>query len=311
MVTVVVCTYNQEKWIRQTLDSILSQRTEYLYEVIIGEDWGSDGTRSICEEYASKYYNVRMAPSDHNLGVVSNWVNCINQGTGRYIMVCAGDDFWHNPNKIQLQVDFMEAHPECVLCHTDIDELLVKSNRLRKNYKENSGIVPPEGRIQMDILSGREYVSAVTMCFRRDAFEKYVPAEKYIELGFPREDWPTILILSAHGDIRYLPVSTATYRVGQESISNALNYDVIRNRYKKDKIMTEYLYSLFPEWGPFKDGPWYDTYVWHSLLIAAYENNDFKAAKEFAKKDPAQGAAANAAKYWLSFHMLRLYRKWL
>ena len=55
MVTVVVCTYNQEQWIRKTLDSILSQETEYPFEVIIGEDHGTDGTRAICEEYASKY----------------------------------------------------------------------------------------------------------------------------------------------------------------------------------------------------------------------------------------------------------------
>ncbi len=310
MVTVVVCTYNQEQWIRQTLDSILAQRTTYPYEIIIGEDWGTDGTRAICEEYAAKYENVIMAPSDHNLGLVANWANCIKHGIGKYIMVCAGDDYWHNPDKIQLQVDFMEAHPECVLCHTDLDVLNVKTNKLTSNAKNRTGKQPPEGRIQKEILSGRDFVSAVTMCWRRDAFEKYVPVEKFIELQFPREDWPMLLILSSYGDIRYLPISTATYRVGHESISNMLNYERIKQRFQKDKVMLEYIYSLFPEWGPFADGPYFDTYVYHCLLNAAYQNNDYKAAKEFAKKDPKKGMAAKATFSWSSFQLYRYYHQW-
>lgn len=308
-VTVVVCTHNQEQWIRQTLDSILAQETTYPFEVIIGEDMGSDGTRTICEEYAARYENVRMAPQERNLGVVGNWLNCIRQGTGKYIMTCAGDDYWHNPHKIQLQVDFMEQHPECVICHTDVDELYVKTGTLRRASKQSRGIVPPEGRIQKEILSGKEHVSAVTMCIRRDAFEKYVPADQFIARGFPREDFPTLMILAAHGDIRYLPISTATYRIGQESISNCLDYDKIRRRYQKDKEMTEYLYTLSPELGPFKDGPWFDSYVWHSLLVAAYENDDYVSARKFAHHDPLQGPSARAAKHWGTFKLYGLYRK--
>lgn len=219
MVTVTVVTYNQEKWIRQTLDSILAQETEYSYEVIIGEDHGTDGTRAICQEYADKYENVTLLPSPTNLGVTENWIQCIQAGTGKYIMSCAGDDYWHNPNKIQLQVDFMEAHPDCVVCHTDIDEYNDNYGSLKKSIKQAKGIIPPEGKIQQVILSGNDYISAVTMCICRDTFEKYVPVTEFARRKFPREDWPTLLILAAHGEIRYLPISTATYRVGQESIT--------------------------------------------------------------------------------------------
>lgn len=54
MVTVCIVTYNQEKWIRQTLDSVLAQQTDYPFEIIIGEDHGTDGTRAICDEYANR-----------------------------------------------------------------------------------------------------------------------------------------------------------------------------------------------------------------------------------------------------------------
>lgn len=309
MVTVCVMTYNQEHWIRQTLDSILAQRTEYPLEVVIGEDSGTDGTRAICQEYANKYENVTLLPSTENLGVTANWIRCVQAGTGKYIMSCAGDDFWHNPNKIQMQVDFMEAHPECVVCHTDIDELHEKHGLLKKNLKKTSGMVPPEGKIQKEILSGKECISAVTMCIRREAFEKYVPADEFARRRFPREDWPTLLVLSAYGEIRYLPISTATYRVGQESITRTSDYKAIFKRAQQDKEMTKYLYSLFPEWGPFRDGYYFDNIGYHHALHAAYRNNDYAAARKFAKMDKFPTKATKMAKTWLTFQIARWIKR--
>ena len=305
MVTVVVVTYNQEKWIRQTLDSIVNQKTDYPYEVIVGEDHGMDGTRAICQEYADKYDNVTLLPSERNLGVVANWINCIQHGTGKYIMGCGGDDYWHNPNKIQLQVEYMEAHPECVICHTDIDELHEQDGLLKKNFKQTKGIVPPEGKIQKEILSGKECISAVTMCIRREAFEKYVPASEFARRRFPREDWPTLMILAAHGEIRYLPVSTATYRVGQESITHTSDYEKVIQRAQQDREMTEYIYSLLPELGAFRDGPYFDYIGYHNALYAAYRKDDYAAAREFAKMDKSNTWIARMATTRISFELFR------
>ena len=303
MVTVCVVTYNQEKWIRQTLDSILAQQTEYPFEVIIGEDHGTDGTRAICREFA----DLRLLPETENLGVTANWIRCVQAGTGKYIMTCAGDDWWHNPQKIQMQVDFMEAHPECVVCHTDIDEFNDNTAHIIHNVKKTQGIVPPEGSIQKEILAGMDHVSAVTMCISRSTFEKYVPIDEFARRRFPREDWPTLLVLAAHGEIRYLPVSTATYRVGQESITRTSNYEKIFARAQKDKEMTEYLYSLFPEWGVFNDGPYFDNVGYHQAMMAAYRNNDYKAARKYAMMDKYPTRATWMARTWLTFKVYRLY----
>jgi len=305
MVSVCVVTYNQEKWIRQTMDSILAQQTDYPFEIIIGEDHGTDDTRAICQEYADKYENVTLLPSPSNLGVTANWIKCVQAGTGKYIMSCAGDDWWHNPNKIQLQVDFMEAHPECCICHTDIDEYCENTGILKKSVKQTNGIKPPEGRIQNYILSGREHISAVTMCIRRSTFENHVPANEFARRRFPREDWPTLLVLAAFGDILYIPVSTATYRVGQESITRTSDYETIFRRAQQDKAMTEYLYTLFPEWGSFKDGPYFDNIGYHNALNAAYRNNDYKSARAFAKKDIFPSWATRMAYTKLTFSLFR------
>lgn len=309
IVSVLILTYNQEQWIAQTIESILAQQATYPFEVIIGNDCSTDGTLAICESYAAKYDNVRVLSYAKNKGVVGNWVECIKESSGKYIMNCAGDDYWHNPNKIQLQVDFMENHPNCVISHTDYDKLLVKTNKILPSYNKSKGVLPPTGKIQKEILSGKERAAAVTFCYRAEELKKYCPLDTYVSLNFPREDWPTMLIMSAYGDVEYIPVSTATYRVGQVSITNTIDYDKIRRRYQLDKQMTEFLYTLFPEWGPFNDGWWYDTHVYHSLLIAAYENNDYKSAKEFAKKDPTKGLLKKMANNRISFCLYRLYRK--
>lgn len=308
MVSVLIVTYNQEQWIAQTIESVLAQKTSYPFEVIIGNDCSIDGTQAICESYAKKYDNVRVLTHDKNKGLVANWVECIKLSSGKYIMNCAGDDYWHNSNKIQLQVDFMENHPNCVISHTDYDKLLVKTNKIIFSYNQTKSIIPPTGSIQKEVLSGRGRMSAVTICYRAEELKKFCPLDTYVTMKFPREDWPTLLIMSACGDIEYIPVSTATYRVGQVSITNTIDYDKIIRRVQLDKQMTQYLYSLFPEWGEFKDGNWFDTHVYHNLLVAAYENNDYKSAKVFARRDPTNTMPQKMANSWLTFQLFRLYR---
>lgn len=308
IVSVVIVTYNQEQWIRQTIESILAQESSYPFEVIIGDDCSTDNTSSICQEYADKYDNVKLITHKQNQGVVGNWVACIGECTGKYLMNCAGDDYWHNPYKIQLQTDFMESNPNCVICHTDIDKLFVKNNKLVKAYNKINHIVPPSGFIQQDVLSGREKIAAVTICYRLEELKKYCPLDTYVSMRFPREDWPTILILAAYGEVCYIPTPTATYRVGQVSISNAVDYDKILKRAELDKQMTAFLYTMLPDFGPFEDAEWFDTYVYHSLLVAAYENNDYMSAKKFAKKDPMNGLLSKMAMTYMTFQVFRLYR---
>lgn len=102
MVTIVVRAYNVEPWIRQAIDSILAQQTDYSYEIIIGEDCSSDRTVLIANEYAQKYDNIFVESKDRNRGPVGKWIDCVQRGSGKYIMICDADDWWHNPNKIQM-----------------------------------------------------------------------------------------------------------------------------------------------------------------------------------------------------------------
>lgn len=312
MVSVVVCTYNQEQWIGKTLDCILAQETEYPYEIVIGEDKGTDRTLAICKEYANRVNSeegrvkIRVLDRPKNLGLAGNFADCVQQSKGKYVMICDGDDYWQNPQKLQMQVDFMEAHPECVACHTGSDTLHENTGKIVPYSAERKGYVP-EGMIQKEIIAGKENAVASTLCLRRETMIEHVPFDKYAP--FPCNDWPTLVILSAYGEIRYLPVSTTTYRVGQTSLTNQKNYDSIRRFWAMSKAMTEYMYELFPELGEFTGGFYFDNYVYHPLLMAAYINDDYRSARDFAKKDPSQKLAAKCAKTWMTFKMYRLIYK--
>lgn len=315
MVSVVVCTYNQEQWIGKTLDCILAQETEYPYEIVIGEDKGTDGTLAICKEYANRLENgdlklenvsIRVLDRPKNLGLAGNFADCVQQSKGKYVMICDGDDYWQNPQKLQMQVDFMEAHPECVACHTGSDTLRENTGKIIPYSAERKGYVP-EGMIQKEIIEGKENAVASTLCLRRETMKEHVPFEKYS--SFPCDDWPTLVVIAAYGEIRYLPVSTTTYRIGQSSLTNQKDYNKIRRFWQQSKSMAEYIYSLFPQLGEFKDADYFDTYVYHPLLIAAYVNNDWKSAMEYAAKDPKHSWATKCAKTWLTFKLYRFLLK--
>lgn len=310
LVSVTIITYKQEEYIAQCIESVLAQKVNFDYEIIIGDDMSPDNTRSICQSYADKYEFIHLCPRSKNLGVAGNWADCTRQAKGKYIMMLDGDDYWQNSNKMQMQVDLMEAHPECVLCHTDVDILRMKTGAIEKDVHKQQGIVPPEGMILNEVMAGREHMVSSSICMRGEVVRTRVPFDVYIKEKFAREDWPTIVILSAYGEVRYISISTATYRVGQPSITNEINYDKIRENNERDFALTSFLYSMFPEWGPMDYGTidYYKTHVYHNLLIAAYKNNDYKSARKFASQDPTDTKAKYCAKNWLTFQLFRLIR---
>jgi glycosyltransferase involved in cell wall biosynthesis len=117
LVSVRVATYNHEKYIAQCIEGILMQKTDYPFEVIIGEDCSTDRTRQIVLSYQEKYpEKVRALLSPQNLGPARNSLQIYQACRGKYHAMCEGDDYWIDPLKLQKQVNIMEAHPEVSLC---------------------------------------------------------------------------------------------------------------------------------------------------------------------------------------------------
>lgn len=115
MLSILVPTYNHEKYIAQALDSILMQETQYSFEVLVGEDASPDGTREILREYEDKYPGFfTMFYREQNMRSIgkSNAIDLRLRARGKYLMTLEGDDYWTDVHKIEEQVGFLEAHPE-------------------------------------------------------------------------------------------------------------------------------------------------------------------------------------------------------
>jgi len=126
--SVILITYNHEKYITKALDSVLAQETDFPFEIVIGEDCSPDDTRNICKEYKKKYpEQIRLVNREKNTGrptlnVYETTMKC----RGEYLAYLEGDDYWTDTHKLQKQVDSLDAHPEYIACthaHKMIDDV--------------------------------------------------------------------------------------------------------------------------------------------------------------------------------------------
>lgn len=116
MVSVKCLAYNHEKYIRKTLEGFVSQQTNFRFEVIVHDDASTDNTAQIIREYAQKYPDIirpiYQTVNQHQFGNISRrFIDPLYRG--KYVAYCEGDDYWTDPLKLQMQVDYMESHPDC------------------------------------------------------------------------------------------------------------------------------------------------------------------------------------------------------
>ena len=225
LVSVALLCYNHEKYIRQAIDSVLEQITNFDYEIIIGEDYSTDKSREVLREYEDKYPGkIRIIYNKKNLGLMNNYKNVTDQCLGKYICGCSGDDYWHNQTKLQKQVDFLENNLNYGVVHTECDVLYEKKNKKTASYHLGLDFKIYTEHIFEDLLIANTIIASTAM-IRRSLFKKYISISSFQELGFSMEDYPMWLILSRHTKFGYIDESLVTYRVHDKSISHKPDKD--------------------------------------------------------------------------------------
>ena len=223
LLSVIICTYNQENTISQTIESVLSQLCDFSYEIIIGEDCGNDETRSICINYQQKYPDfIKLILHDKNKGLLNNYLDCLKTCQGDYIAQCAGDDYWIDTLKLQKQIDFLNNNEEYGLVHTSYKILSESTNSFLVN-----DTIENENDTTFDRLIEVNRIAALTCCFRKSVFEIYLQEINPLEKGWLMEDYPFWLWMSNRFKIKFIPDKTAVYRMLNNSASNSK--DPIKN----------------------------------------------------------------------------------
>ena len=116
-VSVLMLAYNQERYIGEAIRSVMLQQTDFPFELVIGNDGSGDRTGAICREWQKRYADrIVLIDRPKNIGLIPNFMQTYPLCKGNYIAICEGDDFWTDKSKLQRQVDFLDTHPDYVLC---------------------------------------------------------------------------------------------------------------------------------------------------------------------------------------------------
>lgn len=242
LVSITVLTYNQEGTITQTLDSLLSQKTTYSYEIIIGEDSSTDSTRAICQDYADRYpHIIRLLDAAPNKGIMRNTIDTMKAIRGKYTMGCAGDDYWCDLERLQKQVDFLENNSDYVLVHSESQRLIIETGQLISPPLRTN---VPNGYIH-DKLYKEAIIQAPTVCYRSELIQ-YIDLEQWRKLNFLMEDIPMWLEFSRQGKIFYMPSYLTVYRVAIESACHSASLQ------KNIEFIDSLYRCLYYYWDKFK-----------------------------------------------------------
>ena len=281
LISVIIPSYNRADTVGQTIDSIISQVVDADVEVVVGDDCSTDNVREVLEQYQKKYPDViRLFFREQNMGLGANWAQCVKDCRGDYICNCDNDDYWHNHQKLQLQLDYMESHPSCNICITDHRT----HNRTTGEVCECKANLKQGDDVQQYMWNGGDFCNA-TIMYRADFLKTHLDLDEFIRRRLSLQDWPAWVILTAYTDVDVLPVSTATCGIETVSITRPDSVEHLAKRYRNDKEVYRYLCELFPDKFPFNDAGW-EQYVAGRLASKAFELADFANAHYYGSRNP-------------------------
>ncbi len=205
-VSILCLTYNQEKYLRQTLDSFMMQKTDFEFEVLINDDASTDGTVNILKEYEKKYKGIiKLQLQKENLyskgqrNFIARFL--LPKAKGQYIAICEGDDYWIDSGKLQIQADFMDQHSDYAICFHSVKVFF--ENREQKDFIFPD--VKDEAWYTKKELLKTNYIPTNAVMYRRQKYEE-MPAD------IAPADWYLHLYHARFGKIKFMDKPMSVYR---------------------------------------------------------------------------------------------------
>jgi len=210
-VSALIVSYNHEAYIADAVESVLAQQGDFEMEVIVADDFSTDRTVNIINSYVeciedNPKFQVKILPSDHNLGIVKNYQRAFGACTGNYLAICEGDDYWLSPNKIQMQIEFMKSHDYCSLCFHNMHIYWQESRKYE--YFEAQQNLSDEFISTKDLILNNT-IGNFSACFYDTQHLKNIPANLF-DLSFA--DWMFNIVYSQYGQIGHLNEELSVYR---------------------------------------------------------------------------------------------------
>ncbi|OFY27856.1 MAG: hypothetical protein A2275_13895 [Bacteroidetes bacterium RIFOXYA12_FULL_35_11] len=243
-VSIGITTHNHELFIAEALDSILSQNTNFSFEIVICDDASSDSTISIIEKYKAANPNkIKVYYSDKNIGPFENAKKLYGNLKGKYIAWLDGDDYWTNSEKLHKQIIFLEENPDYVGCFHDA---LIISNiqndskagdQEKKQALHHYKFYSQFNRYSSDFypwdLLDRNIIPTASLLFRNGDYKEYFNTYNNINIS---QNWLIHLYLIRNSKFYYFNEAWSVYRDHAGGISKT----IAQNSFKKKNI---YIYK--------------------------------------------------------------------
>jgi len=207
LISVLIITYNHEKYIAEAIEGALLQQCSYSIEIVIGDDCSKDETTAICKKFAEKYPGkIKLLLNEHNIGMMPNFIKTFGACTGKYIAMCEGDDYWTDPLKLQKQVGFLEANPDYAICFHRVKEWF--NGELHESKLNTSAT---EETLSINNLASGNFMHTPSVVFRNHLFTDFPGWFSKSFLG----DYVLHMLNAQRGLIKYFPETMAVYRYHQ------------------------------------------------------------------------------------------------
>lgn len=229
LVLIDCITYNQEKYIYETLEGIVRQKTNFPFVALVHDDASTDRNVEIIKEYANNYPDIifpifekenQYLKGNRTFKLIDEIINEAISVTGaKYVALCEGDDYWIDPYKLQKQVDYLEANPEYGMVYGLARQYVQKDGKfiqdMGKDYKNIQELISQPYQIPTaSILYNIE--------IKKKAFEKYIGNRAWL-MG----DYPLSLAIASYSKIKFLPEELSVYRILENSTCHFTHYEDI------------------------------------------------------------------------------------
>lgn len=220
MITVSVCmiTYNHENYIKEAINGVLMQKTDFNVELIISNDCSPDGTDEVVREIIKthpKGYTINYVNHKKNLGIMPNLLFTVAQCKGDYIAMCEGDDYWITPDKLQKQVEVFKTNSNLGLVYTGVKFYHQKENQ----FVAIPSRFPKKEENTIPLMLESKYIEFATTLFDKDLLNKVLETIKPELENAVIGDTRILLEAAYQSKIYFIEEVTTVYRVAEGSAS--------------------------------------------------------------------------------------------
>lgn len=218
MISVITCTYNQEKYLAQTIESILMQKCSEPFEILIGDDCSTDSTGKIADEYQKRFPDkVHVVRPEKNMGAAQNFLRLVNASRGDFLSCLDGDDYWLQDDVLQKQYDIFNSNPK-------VGMVCAKAKCYIQSKGEYEGTLGYAGAENlMTMLRDNRDVAAPTNAFRKDLMLKCIEeCQWYIDNNYFYDSIQAYWF-AYNSKIKFIDEEIAAYRVLAASASHTMD----------------------------------------------------------------------------------------